>query len=136
MAAGTHVLTANRVAKPNPLGEIETAWVGSDADGTVPALTVSFPYDCELLSLYTDATATATDNYDITGLDANGIDRLQGVGVDRDTTNKEEVPIFFASTGMHPTVRSGETLAITLANNSDTSSAGVIIIRYRALPNV
>jgi hypothetical protein len=136
MAAGTHTLTASRSAKPNPLGEIETGWVGSTDDGTVPTLAVTFPCDCELLSLFTDAVASATDDYDITALDANGIDRLQGVGADRDTVNPEEAQIVFASTSLHPTVRSGESLTVTLANNSDTSSSGVIIIRYRALANV
>lgn len=136
MAAGTHTLTAHRSAKPNPLGEIETGWVGSDEDGTVPTLVISFPYDCELLSLFTDAVDSATAEYNITLVDANGFDRLQGVGADRHTTNAEEVAVFFASTSMHPTVRAGESLTLTLADNSDTSSSGVIIVRYRALANV
>lgn len=136
MAAGTQTLTAHRAAKPNPLGEIETAWVGSTDDGTVPVLAVTFPYDCELLSIYTDAVASAQDNYDITLVDVNGIDRLQACGENRDTVNKEEAAIVFASSILHPTVRGGEAFDVTLGGNNDTSSSGVIIIRYRALANV
>ena len=136
MAAGTHTLTEHRVPKPNPLGEIETAWVGSTDDGTVPTLSVTFPYDSELLSIFTDAIASAQDNYDITLVDANSFDRLQGSGADRDTVNPEEAAIVFASTSIHPVVRSGEAMALTLGGNNDTSSSGTIIIRYRALPQV
>ena len=136
MAAGTHTLTAHRGAFPNPIGEVETAWVGSTDDGTVPTLVVTFPYDCELLSIFTDAVLSAQDNYDITAVDSNGIDRLQGCGADRDTVNPEEATIVFTSTSIHPVVRGGEALTITLAGNNDTSSSGVTIIRYRAFGHI
>ena len=136
MAAGTHVLTAHRGAFPNAIGEVESTWVGDTTNGTVPTLVVTFPYDCELESLATTISASATADYDITAVDANGLDRLRSCGLNRHTTAAEEVPIVFASTSIHPIVRGGEALTITLANNSDTSSGGKIIIRYRAIPKV
>lgn len=136
MAGSSHTLTVHRSAKPNPLGEIQTGWVGDDATGAVPNLNVTFPYDCELLSVFTKTILSATNLWDLTLVDANSFDRLQGVAMNRDTVAAQEVPVVFSGTALHPTVRSGETMALTIGGNSDTTSSGTIIIRYRALANV
>ena len=134
MAGSAHTLTSHTVPYPGAIGEITTAWTADDADGTVPTLAVTFPYDCLLYSILTNPGSTApTDNYDITAVDANSQDRLQTVGSNRDTANTEEAVIVYASTSIHPIVRGGDTLTITLAGNSVNSATGVIVLRYVAL---
>lgn len=84
----------------------------------------------------TDGTVTAdmvdapTDNYDITLIDGDGIDRLQGVGVNRDTANSEEGVIVFSGTSEHPVVDIAETLTLTIANNSVNSAVIVVTLTY------
>jgi len=115
------------------IGEIATAWTADDADGSIPTLAVDIPYDSELHSITTDpGTPAPTASYDITLIDSDGIDRAQSVGLDRHTTNSEEALIVFSGTGIHPIVRSGERLTITVTNNIVNSATGVIVIRYRA----
>ena len=133
MAGSAHTLTSHSPPFPGAIGEITTAWTADDADGSIPTLAVTFPYDCELRSILTNPGTTApTDNYDITAVDSNSQDRLQSVGANRDTANTEEANIVYASTSIHPIVRGGDTLTITPTGNIVNSATGVIVIRYRA----
>jgi hypothetical protein len=73
--------------------KVKWAWT-SDASGNVSGgagLTTKI-YTGKIIGLATDPGATApTDNYDVSILDADGIDVLFGGGIDRDTANNEYV---------------------------------------------
>lgn len=110
-----------------------TATVTFDSgDGSLPATALPF-FGGRLVLLRTNPGSTApTDNYDMTLVDEDGLDRLQGFGANRDTTNSEEVVIVYASTAIHPPVVFGEILLLTVVNNSVHS--GTTVIRFVYLP--
>lgn len=66
-----------------------------------------------------------TDNYDLTLIDADGFDRLNSVGVDRDTANTERAAV----TGV-PYIAQGEVTSLTFANNSVKCGAVEITVTY------
>jgi hypothetical protein len=129
--AGSVVTTHNALGVVRRLVFAITA---DAANGSVPD-TVIPTIEGRLLALITNPGATApTDNYDITLEDADGIDRLQGVGANRDTANSEQAPIVYASTSIHPSVSLEETLTLKVANNAVNSALISIAIFYT--PNV
>lgn len=95
-----------------------------------PDTPLDFSADITAGTVTADMVDAPTDNYDITLVDGDGIDRLQGVGVNRDVTNSEEGVIVFASTSEHPVVDIAETLTLTVANNSVTRAVVVVTIVY------
>ncbi len=129
MAVGTVVLTQQLVDGPVRAAIITAT--GSSTDGTFPATTLGalgiqlVETGGTLLALATNPGAVApTDNYDITLVDGDGLDRLNGVGVDRDTTTSERVAVSGISF-----VAVGETLTLTIANSS-VNSAVIVITLY------
>jgi hypothetical protein len=105
-------------------------WVGDSADGTVPD-TVLPVFDGRLFELTTNPGATApTDNYDITIIDAEGIDRLQGLGANRDTANTESLPLVYSGSTIHPVISRTDVLTLKIAGNAVNSAAGRIILLY------
>lgn len=110
--------------------KIVVDFVGDAATGAIPA-TVLPVFEGRLLELTTNPGATApTDNYDITLVDAEGIDRLQGVGLNRDTANTESaIPVYSGST-IHPVVSRSDVLTLTFANQSVNSATGRVILLY------
>ena len=117
------------------LGNIRRLQITATAD----AADASFPatalprFQGRLLALHTNPGATApTDNYNITLIDGDGMDRLQGVGANRDTANSEQVPVVYTSTSVNPPVSIDETLTFTIANNA-VNSAIVVANLYYAL---
>lgn len=127
-AAGTVTQTHQRV------GNIRKAifTVTADAaDASVPATAISVKIEGRLVQLITDPGATApTDNYDITLVDGNGLDVLQGVGANRDTTNTEAAAIVFAGTSINPVVDETDTLTLTIANNLVNSATLTVTLVY------
>lgn len=105
-------------------------WVADAAAGTIPD-TVLPVLEGRLMELTTNPGAVApTDNYDITLEDGEGVDRLQGVGVNRDTANTETaIPVYSGST-VHPVVSRSDVLTLKIANNSVNSATGRIILLY------
>lgn len=100
------------------------------ADGSYPATALP-AFEGRILALRTNPGAVAPqDNYDITLVDGDGVDRLQGVGLNRDTANSEETPVVFATTSIHPPVGIDETLTLTLAGNNVNSAVTVVTIVY------
>lgn len=92
--------------------------VADASDGSIPDAVLP-KFQGRLLSLHTNPGATApTANYDITLVDGDGVDRLQGVGANRHTSTSEQVPVVYASTSVNPPVSVDETLTLTIANNS------------------
>ncbi len=103
-------------------------WVADAADATVPD-TVLPRFEGRIAELTTNPGATApTDNYDLTLIDDEGSDRLQGLGANRDTSNTETVPVVYSGSTIHPPVALGETLTLKLANNAVNSATGRVIL--------
>jgi hypothetical protein len=126
--AGTVTITHYQLG--GAVRRIQVDWVADAADGSVPATALP-KFEGRLLALTTNPGATApTDNYDITLVDGEGADRLQGLGANRDTANTEQVPLVYAATAIPPVVDADETLTFTLANNSVNSATGRAILHY------
>jgi hypothetical protein len=110
---------------------------GDASNGTIPAtdiqgLTVTggptggISVYGKLLALETDPGSTGpTDDYDITLLGPGGADRLNAVGLNRDTANSERVAITGA-----PYVHPGESLTMTFANTSVNSATITIYLTW------
>jgi hypothetical protein len=133
MAGSSHTLTSQDAH--GVIRELLTSWVADDTDGSIPTLDVAFGTDVELLELETNPGSTApTDNYDITAIDPAGGDRIQGVGANRDTANTEIAVIVYSGTSLHPVLKAGTPLTLTLANNIVNDATGTILLRVRAIP--
>jgi len=90
--AGTLVVTRDPRRGQNGGKDIERIVVDwtSDASGNADASIEKIYGWC--VKIITDPGSTApTDNYDITLVDENGVDALEGKLVDRDTANNETV---------------------------------------------
>ena len=124
--AGTVVLTSQRAE-----GAVRTAVITCTADGgdaTVPATTlrklgVNIEGVLQAIQLNPGAVGP-TDDYDVTLVDGDGIDRLNSVALNRDITNSERVAITGATI-----VSPDETLTLTIANNA-VNNAVVVITLY------
>ena len=105
-------------------------FVADAADGSIPDTTLP-NIEGRLFELTTNPGAVApTDNYDVTVVDGEGIDRLQGLGADRDTTNTESVPPVYSGSTIHPVVSLSETLTLKFANQAVHSATGRVILLY------
>ena len=126
--AGTVVLTTH-----SKLGSVRALLItctGDGADGSFPTLDLP-SIEGRLLALETNPGATApTASYDITLIDDEGHDVLEGVGANRHTSNTEKAAIVYSSTSLHPAVDEWQTLALTLANNSVNDAIVVVTIFY------
>jgi hypothetical protein len=93
------------------------------------------PISGELLRFVTNPGATApTDNYDVTLLDADGVDVLGTQGTDRDTANSEQFPPLIvgtigAASYVRPVAVNGP-LSLVIAAAGD-SKQGTITLYYR-----
>ncbi len=75
-------------AKEHKAHTIKITWT-SATDGSVVQ---SFDIDGAIMRMVTNPGATApTDDYDITLVDADGVDLLAGEGANRDTSTSEQV---------------------------------------------
>lgn len=125
--AGTAELTSRRTE-----GVIrrEVITLTADAaDGSFPATTLKALgvfIDGTLLAIKTNPGATApTDNLDFTLVDADGIDRLNSVGLNRDTTTSE----IAAVTGA-PFFAIDDALTLTVTGNSVNSAIEVVTLLW------
>lgn len=102
------------------------------ADGSFPDTELP-RIDGKLLHLETNPGAVApTANYDITIIDQNGIDVLQGVGANRHTTNSERANIVYSGGLDHPYVAPSDVLTLNIDNNAVNSAVTVIELAYIA----
>jgi len=130
MAVGTVVLTSH-----NNVGGVRSIVVtatASNTDASFPTATLFglglTDISGALLAIATNPGSPApTDNYDITLVDGDGLDRLNGVGVDRDTTTSERAAV----TGS-PYFTQGElgSLTLTITGNAVNSAVVVITLYY------
>lgn len=117
--------------KRGRVGCISLACVGDAADGTVPATALATKFSGRLLALETDpGTPAPTANYDLTLVDGNGHDVLEGVGANRHTTSTEKVAVVFSATSVNPPVHHGDTLTFTVANQAVLSAQFTAKIYY------
>jgi hypothetical protein len=127
MAVGTTTTTHETYGH---VRRITVDFVASSTDGSVPD-TVLPRFEGRIAELTTNPGTTApTDNYDLTLIDAEGADRLQGVGANRDTANTESVPVVYSGSTIHPPVGLWDVLTLKLANNAVNSATGRIQIIY------
>lgn len=126
--AGTVTIVHHGVQ--NNVGRIVATCTADAADGSYPATALP-AFAGRLIALQTNPGAVApTANYDITLPDGDAIDRLQGVGANRHTTNSEAALIVYSGTAIHPPVHQSETLTLTIANNVVNSAVTVVAITY------
>ena len=110
-------------------GRIVATCVGDDTDGSFPAIVLP-AFSGTLLELLTDpGTPAPTPDYDVTLVDSNSFDRLQGVGADRHTSTTQAVRIVYSGTSDHPVVVH-ELLTLTIAGSTVNSGGLVITLLY------
>lgn len=126
--AGTTTLTSHKSF--GTIRRLVVDWTADAADASVPSLAIP-PIEGRILALETNPGGTApTDNYDITLNDAEGGDRLCGVGSNRDTANTELAAVVFSSTSVHPPVSIDEVLTLAISGNAVNSATGRVVILY------
>ncbi len=74
-------------AKTNKIKTVTFTWTSA----TGGAVTQAFFMDGAIVRMVTNPGATAPTTYNITLVDADGIDLLAGEGANRDTSNSEQV---------------------------------------------
>jgi len=110
----------------SPVKVVTFTCTADASDGSFPATTISANIKGRLLQIATNPGATAPqDNYDITITDADGIDVLQGVGANRDTSNSEVAAIVYA-TSLNPVIAETDTLTLNITGNNVNSAISVI----------
>lgn len=125
--AGTVVLAHT---KRGPVGVITLTITADAADGSVPDTPLTTKISGRLLALETNPGATApTANYDLTLVDDDGHDVLEGVGANRHTSTTEKVSIVYSGTAVHPPVAKSDTLTLNVDGNS-VNSAGIVAKLY------
>lgn len=112
--------------------QLIAVWVADDTSAGTQTLDLTGSIEGQLLTITTVPSGSPTDDYDVTLLDENSIDMLQGVGNDRDTSNTEQAVITYSGTQIHPYVAYGQRAILTVANNSQTSATGSIRIVWAA----
>jgi hypothetical protein len=136
MAGSTHTLTSHSYPRRSgsPIGEVVTATLGDASNGTVPTLTFQLPVDSELISLETNPGSTGPSvDWDVTLLDIDGFDVLQGLGIDRHTSTTLRQMIYVATMLSHPIVLGGEDLVLTIGGTTVNEGTAVIKLLYRRL---
>lgn len=109
---------------------ITATCTASSTDGSFPATALP-AFEGRLQTIRTNPGSPApTTLYDFTLVDGDGLDRAQGVGANRHTTNSEEALVVYTTTGEHPPVDINETLTLTIVNNSVNSAVTVITFTY------
>ena len=126
--AGTVTQTHERIGA---IGVLTFSVIGDAANGSVPDTVVATKIGGKLLAIEADpGTPAPTDNYDVTLVDAEGHDVLEGVGVNRDAATTEKAAIVFSGTVIHPPVAVSDVLTLKVANNIVNSAETTIKIYY------
>ena len=125
--AGTVTFAHRQVGN---VGKIVATCVGDASDGSFPATHLP-AFAGRLVALRTNPGATApTANYDIALTDQNGLDRLQGVGQNRHTSNSEEASVVYSTTAIHPVCAFDDVLTLAITGNSVASAVVVAEFVY------
>lgn len=126
--AGTIILTSEQtIGKTNPPAripnkkELLVTWTGDASDGSVPTLLIEHYAGWYIIKVVTNPGTTApTANYDITFIDTDGLDIMEGLLVDRSATATEKV--------LAAEMIGEDGFTVTIANNSVHSATGTIRI--------
>ena len=111
------VVTVAHARKQNRIRGHVITWTSSDTGDATGTVTL----DGAIVRVVTNPGATApTDNWDLTIIDADGIDILATEGLNRDTATSEQ--IFPTNTPFH----NGD-VTVTIANAGDTKD-GVVTL--------
>jgi len=103
----------------------------ADAEAHTFPDTTLYPIEGWLLALETNPGSTApTNEYNITLIDAEGHDVLEGVGEDRSESDTQKAVIIYSSTDIHPAVDRNDTLTLKIADNSVNSATTKVILYY------
>lgn len=125
--AGTVERTAER--HEGVVQRVEITCTGDASDGTFPDTTLKslgIYIDGTILAITTNPGATAPDdNYDILLVDSDGLDRLAGYGLNRDSASAKRTPIPEC-----PVVSQNEELTLTITGNSTVEAVTVLTIWY------
>lgn len=123
---------STEITQHQPYGRIRrliVTWLSDDTTAATQTIGLS-NIEGQLLTLTTVPNNSPTSNYDITLLDDQSVDVLQGLGADRHTSSTEQVLLVYSSTQVHPYVTRDQNLTLTIANNAATSAGGDIILTY------
>jgi hypothetical protein len=106
------------------------SWLASADDGSVPVTSITSTLITKLLGMKlkmmktNPGTVAPTDAYNITLIDADGLDVLGGAGATRDGANSEIcIPVISGIASEIPIT--DEVLSFTLTGNSVNSAVGV-----------
>ena len=117
--------------KRGPIGIVELTATADASDGSYPDTALATKISGKLFAMETNPGSTGpTANYDITLVDQEGHDVLEGVGANRHTSNTEKVSIVYSGTAIHSEVAKSDTLTLNIDNNSVNSAVSVIRIYY------
>lgn len=116
---------------PQPtVGRIVATCIADASDGSYPDAVLP-AFEGRLLAVRTNPGTTGpTDNYDITLIDGDGVDRIQGVGANRSITSSQEAAVVYPGTAIHPPVSLGEALTQKIGGNSVASAVTVVTYVY------
>ena len=113
-----------------PVKKIVATCTADDTDGTFPATALP-AFSGHLLGMGSNPGAVAPQaNYDVTLVDGDGVDRLQGVGANRHTSNSEYAAAVLSGTEIHPPVATSDTLTLTLVNNNVNDAVTVLTFYF------
>lgn len=119
----THSVTGN-------VRKIIATCVADAADGSFPATALP-AFEGRLTDLVVNPGATSpTAAYDLTVVDQNGHDVLEGAGANLSASATSKSAIVYAATAIHPKIDETDTLTLTLANNSVNSAQVAIELTY------
>jgi len=113
------------------IGVVTLTCIADAADGSYPDTALADRIGGRLLALETNpGTPAPTTLYDVTLVDADGHDVLEGVGANRHTTNTEKVAVVMSGTEIHPVIDESDTLTLNIDNNVVNSAVTVIKLYY------
>lgn len=95
-----------------------------------PDTPLGFSTDITVGTVTSDMVDAPADNYDYTLTDANGFDRLQGLGANRDVSTSEDSPVVFSGTSINPVVELGDVLTLNVTGNTVVRAVAVVTILY------
>ena len=137
LAVGTVTITSSTISvQAQPTRKVITlSWTCEAGAATIPNTTISATtYGIEGWYFYSGETnpggTAPTTLYDITILDAEGIDLAGGLLMNRSSTATEMVNIALGTLGQYPIVRGD--LTFTLSNNAVNAALGTVTLIFIA----
>lgn len=63
-------------------------------------------------------------------MDEHGLDKLQGLGLNRDANATEENVILYSATSVHPAVAEADVLRLVVEGNTQASAQLTVFVEY------